>query len=102
MPYNQNQYHRRFVGATLVVAQNKKMGNKTVGDMVDAFKSITTVAYIRGIKIFGWQPFDAKLWQRNYHEHIIRDGQSYETIASYIVNNPATWNDDIFCSLITS
>ncbi len=75
---------------------------KTVGDMVDAFKSITTVAYIRGIKIFGWQPFDAKLWQRNYHEHIIRDEQSYETIASYIVNNPATWNDDIFCSLITS
>ena len=77
-------------------------GNKTVGDVLDAFKSITTVAYIRGIKIFGWQPFDAKLWQRNYHEHIIRDEQSYETVASYIVNNPATWHDDIFCSLITS
>ena len=75
---------------------------KTVGDVLDAFKSITTVAYIRGIKIFGWEPCIAKLWQRNYHEHIIRDGQSYETIASYIVNNPATWNDDIFCSLITS
>ena len=77
-------------------------GNKTVGDVLDAFKSITTVAYIRGIKIFGWEPCIAKLWQRNYHEHIIRDEQSYETIASYIVNNPATWNDDIFCSLITS
>ena len=74
-------------------------GNKTVGDMVDAFKSITTVAYIRGIKIFGWHPCNAKLWQRNYHEHIIRDEQSYQTIASYIVNNPATWSDDIFCSL---
>ena len=85
-----------------MVAQNKKMGNKTVGDVLDAFKSITTVAYIRGIKNFGWQPCNAKLWQRNYHEHIIRDEQSYETIASYIVNNPATWNDDIFCSLITS
>ena len=110
------------VGATHVVGQNHDdkpemgrprggqpqgiaptgRGNKTVGDMLDAFKSITTVAYIRWIKIFGWQPCIAKLWQRNYHEHIIRDGQSYETIASYIVNNPATWNDDIFCSLITS
>jgi len=40
-----------------VVAQNK-----TVGDMLDAFKSITTVEYIRGIKNFGWQPFSAKLW----------------------------------------
>ena len=76
------------------------MGNKTVGDMMDAFKSITTVAYIRGIKIFGWQPCNAKLWQRNYHEHIIRDEQSYQTIASYIVNNPAQWSDDIFCNLI--
>ena len=40
--------------------------------MVDAFKSITTVEYIRGIKNLGWQPFFGKLWQRNYYEHIIR------------------------------
>jgi REP element-mobilizing transposase RayT len=69
---------------------------KTVGDMMDAFKSITTVEYIRGVKNSGWQPFDGKLWQRNYYEHIIRNEKSYETISEYILNNPAKWQDDKF------
>ena len=69
---------------------------KTIGDMMDAFKSITTVEYIRGIKTLGWQPFDGKLWQRNYWEHIIRDEQSYQRISEYIINNPAKWPDDKF------
>ena len=69
---------------------------KTVGDMMDAFKSITTVEYIRGIKTLRWKPFDKKLWQRNYYEHIIRDEQSYQNISDYIINNPAKWADDKF------
>lgn len=69
---------------------------KTVGDMVGAFQSIVTVEYIRGVKNLGWQPFNGKLWQRNYWEHIIRNEQSYQTISDYIANNPAKWNDDKF------
>jgi len=69
---------------------------KTVGDMVDAFKSKTTVEYIRGVKSLGWTPFNGKLWQRNYYEHIIRNEQSYQTISAYITNNPAKWLDDKF------
>jgi putative transposase len=70
--------------------------NKTIGDMMDAFKSITTVDYIRGVKSLGWEPFDGKLWQRNYYEHIIRNQQSYERISEYIINNPAKWKGDKF------
>ncbi len=62
--------------------------------MMDAFKSITTVEYIRGVKTFGWQRFSGKIWQRNYYEHIIRDEQSYQRISEYIINNPAKWADD--------
>ena len=69
---------------------------KTIGDMMDAIKSITTVEYIRGVKTWGWQSFDGKLWQRNYYEHIIRNEQSYQTISEYIMNNPAKWQDDEF------
>lgn len=69
---------------------------KTIGDMMDAFKSITTVEYIHGVKQSGWEPFNRKLWQRNYHEHIIRDEQSYQRISDYIINNPANWKDDKF------
>lgn len=67
---------------------------KTVGDMIDAFKSITTVEYIRGVKNHGWKRFDRKLWQRNYWEHIIRNDESYERIAAYIDNNPDKWGED--------
>ena len=35
-------------------------------------------------------------WQRNYHEHIIRNEQSYQTISEYIVNNPTKWANDRF------
>ena len=67
---------------------------KTVGDMVGAFESITTVEYIRGIKTYNWQPFDKKLWQRNYWEHIIRNEKSNMKISEYIINNPANWDND--------
>jgi REP element-mobilizing transposase RayT len=33
-------------------------------------------------------------WQRNYHDHIIRNSKSYENIANYITNNHLTWDDD--------
>jgi len=68
----------------------------TVGDIIGAFQSITTVEYIRGVKKYGWQRFDGKLWQRNYYDHIIRNDKSYQNISEYIVNNPAKWTDDKF------
>ncbi|MDB5013650.1 MAG: hypothetical protein JWQ25_1852 [Daejeonella sp.] len=70
--------------------------NKTIGDMMDAFKSITTVEYIRGVKTLNWPPFNRKVWERNYYEHIIRNQQAYETISNYIINNPKKWNQDRF------
>lgn len=78
------------VRVPLVGTQN----NKTVGDIMDAFKSITTVAYIRGVKNKGWQPFNRKLWQRNYYEHIIRNVNDYDRIANYIKDNPLNWEQD--------
>ncbi len=69
---------------------------KTVGDMMDAFKSITTVEYIRGVKNLGWKPFNRRLWQRNYYEHIIRNELAIQRISRYIANNPPKWDDDKF------
>lgn len=69
---------------------------KTVGDMMDAFKSITTVEYIRGVKTLDWRPFNGKVWQRNYYEHIIRNEEAYQNISSYIRNNPSKWDNDKF------
>ena len=75
-----------------------KPKNKTIGDMMDAFKSIVTVEYIHGVKNKGWDRFDGKLFQRDYYEHIIRDEEEYQRISDYIINNPSKWKDDKFYS----
>lgn len=33
-------------------------------------------------------------WQSRFHDHIIRDAESYERIKNYIINNPTNWNAD--------
>jgi REP element-mobilizing transposase RayT len=58
------------------------------------FKTMTTNEYIRGVKTLGWQPFDKRLWQRNYWERIIRNEKSHQNIAEYIQNNPINWDKD--------
>jgi REP element-mobilizing transposase RayT len=63
----------------------------TVGRVVQAFKSITTHEYARGVKQFGWPRFEGKLWQRNYYEHIIRNDGELNSIRKYITENPAQW-----------
>ena len=34
------------------------------------------------------------MWQRNYHEHIIRNEKSLNRIREYILDNPLRWDMD--------
>lgn len=36
------------------------------------------------------------IWQRSFHDHIIRDGNDYEKISEYMFNNPINWEYDCF------
>jgi REP element-mobilizing transposase RayT len=36
------------------------------------------------------------VWQRSFHDHIIRDEDDYLRIAEYIQNNPAKWLEDCY------
>lgn len=36
------------------------------------------------------------LWQRNFHERIIRDKREYEALANYILTNPTRWESDSY------
>jgi len=92
-----------IVGAPLVGAQSTGAIGATgattrvaptLGKIVGAFKSSTTVAYTRGVKMHGWSPFRGRLWQRNYFEHIVRNEDSLHRIRQYIADNPARWTDD--------
>ena len=80
-----------IVGVPLVGTRDK---NKTIGDIIGAFKSITTNRYIQMVKENSVSPFEKRIWQRNYWDHIIRDENDYNKITEYIVNNPLTWAED--------
>ena len=67
---------------------------KTVGDIVGAYKSLVANGCLDIYK--SKNEIMGKLWQRNYHEHIIRNEQSYQRITEYIINNPAKWTGDKF------
>ena len=63
--------------------------SNNIGAIVRGYKSSVT-------KQLNLLNIGCTVWQRNYHEHIIRNEKSYQTIAGYIVNNPSEWNDDKF------
>ena len=52
-------------------------------------KTMTTNEYIRSVKTLDWPAFRARLWQRNYYEHVIRNDDSLLRIREYILDNPA-------------
>lgn len=66
----------------------------SLGRVVQAFKSITTVEYVRGVKQNGWEPFPGRLWQKNYYERIIRNNEELNRIREYISGNPQNWATD--------
>lgn len=66
----------------------------TVSEIVGAFKSQTTNEYIKLVKQFLLPPFNKRVWQRSFHDHIVRNEESLLIIKEYIENNPAKWSLD--------
>ena len=60
--------------------------SQTIGAIIRGFKSATAkrINELRGTP-------GAKIWQRNYYEHIIRNDDELHFIREYTVNNPQLW-----------
>ena len=85
------------VGAPLVGARRSVPSDSkatTLGDVIGAYKSLTTLEYVRGVRTMNWPPFQKRLWQRNYYEHVVRDSESLDGIRQYILDNPTQWSLD--------
>ena len=50
--------------------------------------------YISTLKRFVNKRAGKDIWQRGYHDHIIRNEYDYKSIWNYIDNNPAKWTED--------
>lgn len=68
--------------------------NLSLPNVVHRLKSLTTNRYSEGVKYDNWPPFNKKLWQRNYYEHIIRNEDDLRDIRDYIQYNPLRWAVD--------
>ena len=52
--------------------------------------------FVAALKRFCNADADASLFQRSFHDHIIRGEQDYLKIWQYIDSNPAKWTEDCF------
>ena len=62
--------------------------------LIRNLKSYTMTCYRHGVRTKNWPAFHQTLWQRGYHERVIRDENSLEKIRQYILNNPLQWGID--------
>jgi len=69
-------------------AASQKWKPATLGVIINQYKRICTINARRIHADFAWQS--------RFHDHIIRNNESFEKIKSYIIENPLQWNDDKF------
>ncbi len=74
-----------------IANQNKyqKVIPRSIGAIIRGYKTGVT-------KWFRNNTDTQIVWQRNFHERIIRDEESYQSISNYIRSNPAKWNEGKF------
>ncbi len=87
-----------FIREPLAVAdatgEGMARGGPMLGEVVGAFKSVTTLEYGIGVREKGWRPYDRRLWQRNYFERVVRNERELSLIEEYIANNAVNWESD--------
>ncbi len=66
-----------------------KPTSNSIPTIIRGFKSVVTKR-INGNRSTPGMP----VWQRNYYEHVIRDDDDLSRIREYVINNPASWQED--------
>ncbi len=66
----------------------------TISTVVQAFKRYSTVEYTNLVKQGLALPYNKRVWQRSFHDHVIRNQSDYDDIYRYIENNPIQWELD--------
>ncbi len=70
------------------LGNNDSKGKNTISSIIGSYKSaVTKHAHRLGFNFS---------WQSRFHEHIIRDEESYNRIENYVIENPTKWKDDKF------
>jgi len=65
----------------------------TLSKIIGSVKSKSSIEYLKFIKRNNLN-ISGQIWQRSFHDHIIRDEKSLYEIREYIVSNPLNWETD--------
>ena len=68
----------------------------TISEVIQSFKRYSTIRYVNLVKQGLVPVFEDKIWQRSYHDHIIRDEKGFLKIWNYIEGNASKWEEDCF------
>ncbi|HWR66416.1 MAG TPA: transposase [Bellilinea sp.] len=66
----------------------------SVSEFVQRFKTLTTKYYIDGVRNGLYPPFNKKIWEKSFYDHIIRDKTDFLNHWQYIDQNPLKWLED--------
>ena len=63
--------------------------NPTLSQIIGAYKSEVT-------RLIHQSAPNEQIWQRSFHDHVIRNQRDYDRIWNYIHTNPLRWDKDCF------
>ena len=86
-----NHFH-----AIITISRADMESAPTISQIIQSFKRYSTIEYAKMVKEGIVPPFEKQIWQRSFHDHVIRDRRDYEKIAQYIHENPIKWQYDCF------
>jgi len=66
----------------------------TIGLIIGSYKSIISHFWLAKCKEYNIHM--GQIWQRGYHDHIIRNNSDYRRIWQYIDENPLKWTEDCY------
>lgn len=78
--------------------KNISCEEKSVNDNGRTLCVRTVSRIIKQFKEYVTKQTGYSIWQKSYHDRIIRNEPEYINIAEYIINNPSDWTEDCYYS----
>ena len=73
----------------VIVCKIEISDNPTLSQIIGAYKSEVT-------RLIHQSAPNEQIWQRSFHDHVIRNQRDYDRIWNYIHTNPMRWDKDCF------
>jgi len=63
-------------------------------ELGNAINSVPISRIIQQMKGYVSKKYGSSIWQKGFHDHIIRGKEELQTIMEYVIYNPLKWKDD--------